>query len=160
MPETHIILVAEDDPHDAFLLQRAFFRAQVLQPLHFVTDGKQAIDYLKGAPPFHNRERFPLPTLLVLDLKLPLVTGLDVLTWLSRQPELNRLHTVVLSGSQDPDQIERAYAYGADYCMLKPAGEEKLVEAVRHLKRHWLDLPVAVANPQQNTSRSFLAANL
>jgi CheY-like chemotaxis protein len=160
MSDKNIILVAEDDPHDAFLLQRAFYRAQVLQPLRFVTDGQQAIDYLRAAPPFHDRARHPFPMLLLLDLKLPRLSGLDVLTWLSRQPEMNRLPTVVLSASQDPEQIERAYAFGADYCMLKPSGEERLVQAVGHLKRHWLDVPAAMPIPQQNTSRSCVTSKL
>jgi CheY-like chemotaxis protein len=160
MPDNNVILVAEDDPHDAFLLQRAFVKARVLQSLRFVTDGQQAIDYLRGTPPFHDRARSPFPILFVLDLKLPRLSGLDVLTWLSRQPELHRLRTVVLSASQDPDQIERAYAYGADYCMRKPSGKEQLVDAVRHLKRHWLDMSSAAVIPEQSFSRSLLAARL
>jgi CheY-like chemotaxis protein len=160
MADTDLILVAEDNPHDAFLLRRAFSKAEVFLPVCFVTDGQQAIDYLRGAPPFHDRARHPFPILLVLDLKLPCLSGLDVLTWLSRQPQLNRLPAVVLSASQDPDQIERAYAYGADYCMVKPTGEDQLVQAVRHLKRHWLDFSIAQPIPNQNTSESFLVSRL
>ena len=160
MRETEIILVAEDDPVDAFLLQRAFGKAGVSQRVQFVVDGQQAIDYLRGAPPFHNRARYPFPVLLILDLKLPRLSGLDVLTWLCRQPQLNRLHTVVLSGSPNPEDIERAYAFGADYCMLKPTGEAKLVEAARHLKRHWLDFPTALPALAHGPSQAFLASRL
>ena len=160
MARTEIILVAEDDPQDAFLLQRAFWKAGVSQAVHFVADGQQAIDYLRGAPPFHNPSRHPFPVLLVLDLKLPKLSGLDVLTWLSRQPHLNRLPTVVLSGSQDPEEIDLAYAFGADYCMLKPTGADQLVEAARHLKRHWLNFPSALRTPTQSTSPAFLESRL
>src|SRR6266404_3669437 len=114
------ILVAEDDSDDAFFLERAFTEAGVTVPLRFVHSGADAINYLKGKPPFHDRNLYPLPKLLVLDLKMPVLTGFDVLEWLQHQPGWRRMPAVVLSGSQIPEDMRRAYALGATLYLNKP----------------------------------------
>ena len=80
------ILQVEDDPNDVFFLQHAMKKAGVANPVQVATDGQQAIDYLRGVGKFADRKKFPLPCLILLDLKLPHVMGLDVLKWIRQQP--------------------------------------------------------------------------
>src|ERR1043166_3670074 len=104
------ILVAEDELNDVLFLQRAFAQAGVRAPVYFAKDGQEVMDYLQGNPPFDNPVEFPLPNLLLLDLKLPHVSGFQVLEWLRQQPRLKRLLVVVFSISGDPRDMSRAYA--------------------------------------------------
>jgi CheY-like chemotaxis protein len=134
------VLIAEDDPSDVFLLKRAFTLAQVPATLHFVRDGQEAIDYLEGDSEFQDRTKYPLPDLMLLDLKMPRLNGFDVLTWLRRQPGLKRLLVTVLTSSDQPDDINRAYDLGANSYLLKPHNSGDLSELVAQVKRYWLDL--------------------
>jgi len=141
------VLVAEDDPTDVFLLKRAFQLAQVPATLHFVRDGQEAIDYLEGQDGYKDRAEHPLPDLLLLDLKMPRLNGFDVLAWLRRQPGLKRLLVTVLTSSDQPDDINRAYDLGANSYLLKPHNSSQLSDLVAQVKRYWLDLnqrPVAL----------------
>jgi len=98
------VLFVEDDPNDVALTQRAFEQAGFVNPLHVVTDGEQAIGYLAGEGRYADRARYPLPILILLDLKLPRVSGFEVLTWLREAPGVRRLPVVVLTSSgQSPD---------------------------------------------------------
>jgi len=133
------ILVAEDDPCDALLLEQAFFSAGVNVPIHFVDDGQEAIDYLLGKPPFDNRLEHPLPTLLVLNLKMSRLDGIDLLRWLCRQPDLSGVPTVVFASSWAPEDIEVAYASGADFYMVKPDDPAEFITVAEHLSQYWLD---------------------
>src|SRR5215475_14358650 len=122
------VLVAEDDPADVFLLERAFSRAGVAASLHFVRDGQEAIDYLGGEHRYDNREEFPLPHLMLLDLKMPRLGGFDVLGWLRGQPGLKRLLVTVLTSSSQPEDINRSYDLGANSYLVKPQTPEGLSE--------------------------------
>jgi CheY-like chemotaxis protein len=141
------VLIAEDDPSDVFLLKRAFSLAQVPATLHFVRDGQEAIDYLEGEDAYNDRAIYPLPDLMLLDLKMPRLNGFDVLSWLRRQPGLKRLLVTVLTSSDQPDDINRAYDLGANSYLLKPHNSSHLSDLVAQVKRYWLDLnqcPVAL----------------
>jgi len=141
------VLIAEDDPSDAFLLKRAFTLANIPATLHFVRDGQEAIDYLQGDDRYKDRAVYPLPDLMLLDLKMPRLNGFDVLSWLRRQPGLKRLLVTVLTSSDQPDDINRAYDLGAISYLLKPHNSSHLSELVAQVKRYWLDLnqcPVAL----------------
>lgn len=129
-----IILVAEDDDNDRLLLRLAFSEAEVTDPIHFVRDGKGAIDYLSGLPPFDDRAKYPLPGLLLLDLKMPGVTGFEVLDWLRQRHNLAQPTVVVLSGSVSPCDVHRAYALGAYRYLTKPGSFEELVRVIQSLK--------------------------
>jgi len=142
MGNSRMILVAEDDPTDAFFLQRAFAKAGVSVGLKFVRDGQEAIDYLSGAGKFSDRNLYPLPQLFILDLKMPRKTGLDVLGWLHEQPELQCLPVLVLSSSAQRTDIERAYDLGANGFVVKPASLEKRVELAKLIGAFWLDFNV------------------
>ena len=134
------VLVAEDDENDVFFLQRAFQQAKIENPMHVVRDGQEAIEYLSGAGDFSDRKTHPLPRLLILDLKMPRRTGLEVLAWLHEQPELHCLPVIVLSSSAQARDIEKAYDLGANAFVVKPAGVEKRVELARLIGAFWLEL--------------------
>ena len=135
------VLIAEDDPSDVFFLQRAFSAAALpTTSLHFVKDGQEAIDYLEGEKAYSNRDAFPLPDLILLDLKMPRLNGFDVLDWLRKQPQLKRLLVTVLTSSDQPQDINRAYDLGANSYLLKPHSTEHLSDLVKHLQKYWLEL--------------------
>ena len=134
------VLIAEDDPGDAFLLQRAFAAAQVPATLYFVGDGQEAIDYLGGTGAYSDRKTYPLPDLMLLDLKMPKLNGFDVLTWIRQQPGLKRLPVTVLTSSDQPQDINRAYDLGANSYLLKPHGSQELSDLVGRVQKYWLEL--------------------
>jgi CheY-like chemotaxis protein len=131
-------LVAEDDENDVFFLQRAFQQAKVENPLNVVRDGQEAIEYLSGEGKFSDRTLYPLPHLLILDIKMPRKTGLDVLDWLREQPELRCVPVVVLSSSAHRTDIERAYELGANAFVVKPASLERRVELAKLIGAFWV----------------------
>jgi CheY-like chemotaxis protein len=133
------VLIAEDDPTDVFLLQRAFAAAQVPATLHVVRDGQEAIDYLEGQDGFSDRSTYPLPDLILLDLKMPRMNGFDVLGWLRQKPGLKRLLVTVLTSSDQPTDINRAYDLGANSYLVKPHGSHDLTELVRRVQRYWFE---------------------
>lgn len=136
--ERHTILLIEDDPDDVFHIERAFRKAQVLHSLNVVGDGEQALAYLRGEPPFDDRSANPLPMLVLLDLKLPRVTGLQVLEWLKSQPGLRRIPVVVLTSSRESRDVEVAYDLGANSYLVKPVANQALTELAHRLNLYWL----------------------
>ena len=135
-----VILLVEDDPNDVLLIQRAFQRNHVANPLQVVRDGEEALAYLSGAGTFTDRERHPLPVLMLMDLKMPRKSGLEVLEWVRQQPGLKRLPIVVLTSSNQSPDINRAYELGANSYLVKPAGFDSLLELVKNLDVYWLIL--------------------
>jgi two-component system response regulator len=134
----HTILLVEDREEDAFLVQYAFGRAEITTPLQVVTDGQMAIDYLSGGGKFSDRAQYPLPGLVLLDLKLPHVMGMDVLAWIRKQPSLKRLIVIILSASINDGDIARAYELNANAFLVKPSGSNTLVDMCKALKHFWL----------------------
>jgi CheY-like chemotaxis protein len=130
------ILQVDDDANDVFLLQHAMTKAGVANPIQVVTDGQQAIDYLGGAGKFADRAKFPLPCLILLDLKLPYVMGLDVLKWIRQQPRVSLV--VMLTASGNDADIAAAYRLGANAFMTKPSESGKFEDMVKALKDFWL----------------------
>ena len=114
------ILQVEDDANDVFLLQHAMTEAGVENPIQVATDGQQAIDYLKGAGKFADRKQFPFPCLVLLDLKLPYVMGLEVLKWIRQQPG-PMLIVILLTASAEDEDIVAAYRLGANAFLTKPS---------------------------------------
>ncbi|HEV2392701.1 MAG TPA: response regulator [Verrucomicrobiae bacterium] len=130
------ILVAEDDPNDAFLLQYAFSRAALRPQLDFVQDGQEAVDYLNGTGQAGARRA---PDLLLLDLKMPRLNGFDLLKWLNRQPKLRLVPVIIFSASQEPSDIERAYGLGASSFLVKPPTSEGLDQLIGCFHRYWAE---------------------
>jgi len=139
MPDKlHTILLVEDDPNDVLLIRRAFRKSDVVNPIQVVGDGEEAIAYLSGRGPYADRERYPLPVLLLLDLKLPRKSGFEVLEWLRQQPGLKRLPVAVLTSSAETPDINRAYDLGANSYLVKPVRFEGLLRMVQTLNLYWL----------------------
>jgi CheY-like chemotaxis protein len=132
-----IILQVEDDPNDVFFLQHAMKKVGVTNPIHVASDGQQAIDYLRGKGEFSNRRLFPWPALVLLDLKLPHVMGLDVLKWI-RQQHGTALAVVMLTASSEQTDIAAAYRFGANGFLVKPSEANKLDEMARAIRDFWL----------------------
>lgn len=131
------ILQVEDDSNDVFFLQHAMKKAGVANPIHVVSDGQQAIDYLQGVGKFADRVRYPLPSLVLLDLKLPYVMGLDVLRWIREQPG-SAMVVVVMSASAEDADIAAAYRLGANAFLTKPSEANKLEDIVKAIRDFWL----------------------
>ncbi len=132
------ILVADDDQNDVFFLRRAFQKSGVNHAVIAVSDGQQAIDYLQGEADYGDRARYPVPVLLLLDLKMPKVDGFDVLAWMKTRPELEGLPVVVLSSSSREDDIRRARTLGAAEYRVKPADFEELLLMAKDVANRWL----------------------
>jgi CheY-like chemotaxis protein len=128
-----VILVTEDNSDDVVLLEQAFLQAGLTTPLRFVRDGQEAIEYLEGRPPFNDRTTYPLPTLLLVDLKMPRLDGFGLLHWLQHQPSTHRMLIGVLSGVDDPSAVERTYRLGAKFHIAKPTRFEDLVSIAQFL---------------------------
>lgn len=132
------ILVVEDNEDDLFILKRSFKLAGTSNELKHVSDGQQAIDYLQGTPPFDQRDLYPLPSLVLLDLKLPMKHGLEVLHWVREQSVLDGLIVVVLTSSSEDRDIARAYELKANAFLVKPASAREMTEIVQALDVFWL----------------------
>src|ERR1051325_1929964 len=120
MPNRLKLLVAEDSNEDVFLLERALQQTGVAINARFVSDGQEAVDYLEGVGEFGNRQAYPMPALIMLDLKMPRFNGFDVLNWMKSQPEHRRTPVIIFSSSDDRGDIDRAYELGASCYMAKP----------------------------------------
>ncbi len=144
------VLLVEDDPNDIVLTRRAFRKAELPEPIAIVEDGKQAVAYLGATGEFADRRAHPLPDLVLLDLKLPRMTGLEVLAWLRQQPSLQRLPVVVLTSSREISDVNRAYELGANSYLGKPVTFDSLARIVSDLDRYWGELNVGpeVERPQ------------
>jgi CheY-like chemotaxis protein len=155
MTQAGTILLVEDDPTDVLLLRRAFERVEVKNPLEVVEDGDEAVAYLSGLGAYADRARHPLPSLVLLDIRLPRRSGLEVLRWMRQQPELRRLAAVMLTSSAEPADIARAYDAGANGYHVKARGFQELLELVEALKTSWLtwiDLPADI--PTRRVARA------
>lgn len=135
-----IMLLVEDDPNDILLIQRAFAKACLVNPLKVVRDGEEALNYLSGTGDFADRGRYPLPSLILLDLKLPRKSGLEILQWLRQQPNLKHIPVIVLTSSKESSDVSRAYDLGANSYLVKPVGFEGLLELVKSIGMYWMIL--------------------
>ncbi|MDX2232661.1 MAG: response regulator [Leptolyngbyaceae cyanobacterium bins.349] len=140
MLETNSILLVEDNPNDVLLVQRAFRKASITASLQVVNDGDAAVDYLSGAGIYGDRFQYPLPVLILLDLKLPRRSGAEVLDWLQQQPLLKRIPVVILTASREYVDVNRVYDLGANAYVVKPVMFDDLVAIVNTLNLHWLVL--------------------
>lgn len=158
---TDTILLVDDSPDDVLFLTRAFRRAGVDNPLHVAEDGQQALDYLAGKNQYADRSAHPLPLLVLLDLQLPHVPGLEVLRWMRSQPELRGVIVVVLTSSDHPADVKQAYALGANSFLSKPSNPNDLPELIRSIADYCLrkNATARECTPQQHQHvRVFTAA--
>jgi len=117
MTDQRSILIAEDDENDVLFLRRSFKQIELTNPVHFAHDGQDAIEFLSGP----RNAATPLPALVILDLKMPRLNGLEVLEWIRKQPALRCLPVLMFSSSNRREDIENAYALGANGFLVKPA---------------------------------------
>ncbi|HEY6852794.1 MAG TPA: response regulator [Gemmatimonadales bacterium] len=132
------ILLVEDDANDVLLIRRAFAKAAITNPVHNVEDGDAAVAYLAGEGSYADRDDHPLPAVVLLDLKLPRRSGLEVLEWVRQNPALRRLPIVVLTSSRESTDVNRAYDLGANSYLVKPVGFDALTDLVRILQGYWV----------------------
>jgi CheY-like chemotaxis protein len=140
MIDESTILLADDNPDDALLMKLAFRKAGIINPIQVVKDGTEAVDYVKGEGIYANRKRYPFPDLLLLDLKMPRMSGFEVLSWIRQQPGLKRLVVIVLTHSSESPDIDRAHDLGANSYLVKPSNFNNFVEMVKSLRSYWLTL--------------------
>jgi CheY-like chemotaxis protein len=143
MSDQSLFLLVEDEESDAVLIRRAFIKGNIINPLQVVTTGDQAIAYLQGEGAFANRAEYPLPDLVLLDLKLPGIDGFQVLRWIRQQPAFRALRVVVLTSSDRMQDVNLAYQLGANSFLVKPVDFERFVEISQALKGYWLWLSKA-----------------
>jgi CheY-like chemotaxis protein len=139
MTTTQSILLVEDNEDDVFLMKRALKEAAIANPIHIVEDGQEALDYLSGAGQFCDRALHPLPAVIFLDLKLPMKSGHDVLTWIRSQPSFESTVVVVLTSSDEPSDIAKSYRLGANSYLVKPPTVGQLLDLAKAFKWYWLE---------------------
>ena len=132
------VLHIDDDRNDTELFRAAARKADVQFAIHNVTDGEQAMAYLNGRGIYADRHLYPFPVLILLDLKMPRATGFEVLQWIRNHPEAGNLPVVIFSGSELQDDIQHAYADGADSYLVKPMGFNQLVNLVKNINADWI----------------------
>src|SRR5882762_2531355 len=138
MSDIALILIAEDLEDDISIILRAFAKARLLNPVQIVRNGEEALAYLKGEGKFANRAEYPLPQLLLLDLKMPRIDGFEVLCWVRQQPGLSSLRVVVLTSSKDIRDVNLAYQLGANSFLVKPTEFERFVDLSHAINGHWI----------------------
>jgi CheY-like chemotaxis protein len=134
------ILIVEDEADDAELIEYAFEKAGVANPRVVLADGDRAAAYIEGTPEYSDRTRFPIPGLILLDLKLPRRSGFQVLELIRGDGPTQHVPVVVLTSSDNHQDVERAYALGANSYLVKPVTRDALLEMVRTLHAYWIKL--------------------
>ena len=137
------ILVVEDSDDHVLLLRLAFEKAGILNPVQVVSSGEDAVAYLAGTVRYSDWKEFPLPSMVLLDLKLPGLDGLDVLRWIRQQPGLKGLRVAMLTSSDLGQEINIAYEIGVNVFLTKPVDLDKLVEMMKVFRAHWLEFAQA-----------------
>ena len=132
------LLLAEDEESDAIIFQRAWTKKAIANTLVVARNGQEVIDYLTGSPPFEDRARYPMPGLLILDLKMPRKSGFDVLSWLSTRPGFAQIPVVVLTSSSAEADMRRAREMGAREYFVKPNDSVEYAAIVQRIYDVWL----------------------
>ena len=139
LTKSQVVLSVDDNDVDGALLERAFKRTSVPARLYRVSEGPQALAYLSGDGIYRDRENYPLPAVVFLDLKLPYISGHDVLAWIRQQKELESLVVIVLTSSNEASDLSRCYALGANSYLVKPPTPEQLEDLAKAFKWYWLE---------------------
>jgi DNA-binding response OmpR family regulator len=139
--QERVVLLVEDDPADAHLVQRAFKKAGLEVPMFRLGNGDDAVAYLNGDPPYENRAAFPMPAVILLDIKLPRRSGLEVLQWVrSRKNAVRRIPVVIFTSSRHVSDINTAYESGANSYLAKPETSSQLLAIAEAFKTYWIQL--------------------
>jgi CheY-like chemotaxis protein len=147
------ILLAEDSPDDELFFRRILNSVAVTNPIQVVRDGRQAIAYLNGEGIYADREKFPLPGALFLDLVMHPVNGFEVLEWLKTQPSLNEMLVVVLSNFSEGRMLRDAYAMGADSFLFKPFSKPDMENLLQHFPGHLISSRHQTGEPRSRLKK-------
>lgn len=132
------LLLVEDDANSVFFFEHVIEKLEILNPVSVVSDGRDALDYLAGAGKFADRGTFPMPGIVLLDLKMPRVTGFEVLRQIRAHAEWRKLIVLVLTSSSSDTDIAEAYEAGANAYLVKPLELKDLATMVQAIKDFWL----------------------
>lgn len=141
MPLQKLILIVDDIDNDALLLKLMLKRAGIGNPVKILDDGVQAIAYLGGDGDYADRKKHPLPAVLLLDIKMPMVSGYEVLEWLQGRPELKPILVIALSGWAQMTDVNRAYQLGAQSFLSKPFTVGDLANLQKDFPNYWMKSP-------------------
>ena len=137
MDKNFIVLLVEDDENDALLLQRALKKSGITNPVKWLRDGMEAVQYLEGEGDYFDRKQYLFPKVIILDLKMPRMSGMELLRYLQDHPKVKVIPTIVLSSSRLAQDIEAAYSLGAQTYFVKPTDSEVLVKLLRSCLDYW-----------------------
>ena len=142
------ILVVDDSDDDLFFIRKALDRVGIGKTVNSVHDGQEAIDYLCGHGEFSNRQKFPFPTIILSDLKMPRMSGFELLRWVREHPDCGVIPTILFTSSAIEDDVREAYRLGANAYMVKPSKPEELDELLRTVCEFWsrCERPVHLEN--------------
>ncbi len=132
------ILLVEDDPNSVTLFKYAWQKAKITNPLQVARDGVEALEYIEGAGPYADRLKYPVPALVLLDLRMPRATGFEVLQRIRELPGRERLLVIVFTASTSEEDVSQAYALGANAYLVKPSQLDDLVKIAASIKDFWL----------------------
>jgi len=133
------LLIVEDNEDDIFFMERIFKQMGARCDLRFVRDGVEAVEYLSGKGQFEDRVQNPLPTIILMDLKMPRMNGFEVLEWMQKQPEIKLIPTIVVTSSTMQEDVTRAYRSGANAVMNKPVDKDSLLQMLKTFHLYWTD---------------------
>lgn len=137
MNSNYTILLVEDEENDATLLKMALKKNNILNPVQWARDGLEAIAYLNGDGEHADRTKYPFPEVLIVDLKMPRMGGLELLSWIREHPAYKVIPTVIMTSSRLDMDIEKAYTLGANTYMIKPSSFEELARMVKLAHDYW-----------------------
>jgi CheY-like chemotaxis protein len=134
---SYTILLVEDEENDAMLLKMAFERNAISHPIQWVRDGLEAVAYLNGQGIYRDRAKYPFPEVLLLDLKMPRMTGMELLAWIQEHPDFKIIPTIIMTSSKQELDIQKAYDLGANTFMTKPCSFDDLAKMVKLTHEYW-----------------------
>jgi CheY-like chemotaxis protein len=143
------ILLVEDNEDDVFLMKHALASAGVSNPVFVVESGQLAVEYLSGTGEYQERSRYPMPVIVFLDIKLPLMSGHEVLAWIRSQRQLESLLVVMLTSSDEPSDVRRSYSLGANSYLMKPLTARQLADLTKAFNWSWMERSGAVTTPPE-----------
>lgn len=140
MKPTQPILIVEDNEDEQIFLKKAFALAEISNPVQIVSDGQEALEYLEGVGSYADRLAYPVPGIVLLDLKLPRISGFEILERLRRSRDLRSLIAIVMSSSNRTTDVQRAYELGANAYLVKPGSFDELLRFMKVFKSYWLEV--------------------
>ena len=140
-----LILLVEDRPDEVELMKQALHQAGITNPLRILSDGAEVIAYFEGRDRFADRGAWPLPILVLLDLKLPKRSGLDIVAWAKQDPRMKRIPVIIVTSSRETSDMEKAYAAGANSYLVKPTSFREFVETMKITGTYWIQYNAGLA---------------